>query len=366
MKGVIYKWTNIINNKVYIGQTIDYKRRYREFICEDKYYTSNNINNLSKIDKARIKYGINNFNYQILEEFEIDDKQELLNRLNELEEYYINQYNSIQDGYNTVKEGGSYIHKDKSENINKGGRIKLDYKIQNNIVYLPHNFKGTPKLAFLYLIIQLYKNNEISVVPLSIISEFSELSIPTVRLYLKQLEELNYLKINYNKSPIQYEFILDNIKDSEPFSDEFLKKKDISPTTKSYLIAAQQFMFKNIKGVGKISYPNTSLSQQINMPESTIRECNKELERKNYLTIINNKSRDLETGCKTDTKLYDLNKLGQAIIWTLKDHEDRITENTENINELIKKDKEKDKLIEAMQREIEELKKTSQNNFVMN
>ena len=64
--------------------------------------------------------------------------------------------------------------------------------------------------------------------------------------------------------------------------------------------------------------------------------------------------------------MYDLNKLGQAIIWTLKDHEDRITENTENINELIKKDKEKDRLIEAMQREIEELKKTSQNNFVMN
>ena len=68
------------------------------------------------------------------------------------------------------------------------------------------------------------------------------------------------------------------------------------------------------------------------MPESSIRKCNKELERKNYLTILKNKSRDLETGCKTDTKIFNLNELGQAIIWTLKNHEDRITQNTEDIN----------------------------------
>lgn len=223
----------------------------------------------------------------------------------------------------------------------------------------------TPRDQLVYAVLHSYNNSNNECYPsLQTLSEDSKLSIPTIRASIKSLEDKEYIKIE-KKGRKNYYYFKKYIT-FEPFGPEFLKKKDISPTTKSYLIAAQQFMFKNIKGVGKISYPNTNLSQQINMPESTIRKCNKELERKNYLTIINNKSRDLETGCKTDTKLYDLNKLGQAIIWTLKDHEDRITENTENIKELIKKDQEKDKLIEAMQREIEELKKASQNNFVMN
>ena len=50
------------------------------------------------------------------------------------------------------------------------------------------------------------------------------------------------------------------------------------------------------------------------MPESTIRRCNAELVSKDYLTILKNESKDIQTGCKTDTKLYDLNKLGQAVI----------------------------------------------------
>ena len=70
------------------------------------------------------------------------------------------------------------------------------------------------------------------------------------------------------------------------------------------------------------------------MPESTIRKCDKELENKNYLTILKNEIRDLETGCFTNTKIFKLGELGQAIIWTLKNHEDRINENTENIEDL--------------------------------
>ena len=187
----------------------------------------------------------------------------------------------------------------------------------------------TPRDQLVYAVLHSYNNSNNECYPsLQTLSEDSKLSIPTIRASIKSLEDKEYIKIE-KKGRKNYYYFKKYIT-FEPFGPEFLKKKDISPTTKSYLIAAQQFMFKNIKGVGKISYPNTNLSQQINMPESTIRKCNKELERKNYLTIINNKSRDLETGCKTDTKLYDLNKLGQAIIWTLKDHEDRITENTEN------------------------------------
>lgn len=105
----------------------------------------------------------------------------------------------------------------------------------------------------------------------------------------------------------------------------------MTPTTKSYLIAAQQYMYKDVEGYGKISYPNRELSKQINMSESSIRKCNKELEYNDYLSIVKNKSVDLETGFNTETKLYKLKEIGQAIIWTLKNHEDKINQNSSDI-----------------------------------
>lgn len=73
-------------------------------------------------------------------------------------------------------------------------------------------------------------------------------------------------------------------------------------------------MYKDVENLGKLSFSNRELADQINMPESTIRRCNAELVSKDYLTILKNESKDIQTGCKTDTKLYDLNKLGQAVI----------------------------------------------------
>ena len=37
------------------------------------------------------------------------------------------------------------------------------------------------------------------------------------------------------------------------------------------------------------------------------------------------------TGLKSTTKIYDLENMGQAIIWKLKDHEDRITKLEQNM-----------------------------------
>lgn len=255
-------------------------------------------------------------------------------------------------------------------------------EISKKHTQLPNNM-GESKLEIkdqlIYLVIKSHNNSNNECFPsLQTIAEESGISIPTIRVSIKRLEEKEFIKIERRGRKNYYFF--NPYKTFEPFSDEFIKRKDLSPLTKSYLIAIQQYMYKDIEGIGKISLSNRKIAEKINTTEHTVRNCNKELERKNYLTIINNKSRDLETGCKTDTKLYDLNKLGQAIIWTLKDHEDRITENTENIKELAKRDKLREdehrrlvqenkeyiKLVKALQREIEEMKKTNQNNFVIN
>lgn len=187
----------------------------------------------------------------------------------------------------------------------------------------------SPREQLIYAVLHSYDNPEHKVFPsLDKLAERSQLSIPTVRASLKMLEDAGYIKIEKKGRKNYYTF--SKYLNFEPFSDEFLDNKDITPTTKAYLVAAQQFMYKDVEGLGKLAYSNRVMSEHINMPESSIRKCNKELEKKNYLTVIKNASLG-------DTKIFNLNDLGQAIIWALQNHEERITQNTEKVADLEKR-----------------------------
>lgn len=92
MKKYIYKITNKINNKIYIGQTTNYKRRF----AEHKRQRSGNEPE-KVLYQAFSKYGIENFNFEIIEECE---------NYNEREIFWIKYYNSlVPNGYN-MTEGG--------------------------------------------------------------------------------------------------------------------------------------------------------------------------------------------------------------------------------------------------------------------
>ena len=62
----IYKFTNKINRKVYIGQTSNITRRFYEHLRRTD----------QQIDQAIQKYGVNNFLFEILEECEIEKLNE--------------------------------------------------------------------------------------------------------------------------------------------------------------------------------------------------------------------------------------------------------------------------------------------------
>lgn len=114
-------------------------------------------------------------------------------------------------------------------------------------------------------------------------------------------------------------------------------------------------MFTDVEGLGKISYTNKELANKINMSESAISRSNSELESKGYLTTLINKSVDLETGCNKTTRVFNLAKLCQGIIWVLKNHEDRITsveEKSNNNEKLIKMLLEKIEKLEGKHSEI--------------
>nr|DAU78885.1 MAG TPA: intron associated endonuclease [Caudoviricetes sp.] len=96
MKKAIYKITNNITNKSYIGQSVCPERRFKEHYWKGKY-------NNSPIDLAMQKYGLENFSLTILEWCE---------DYNEKEKYYIQYYNTLApNGYNLLEGGDEPPHK---------------------------------------------------------------------------------------------------------------------------------------------------------------------------------------------------------------------------------------------------------------
>ena len=93
----IYKITNIINNKCYIGQSIDINRRWYDHKYKALY--KNDISYNSALHSAMRKYGIENFVLEIVEECKE-------NQLDEREKYWIKESNSLTpNGYNILTGG---------------------------------------------------------------------------------------------------------------------------------------------------------------------------------------------------------------------------------------------------------------------
>lgn len=97
--GVIYCYTNKVNQKKYIGQTIDEIGRFKNH--KSNAFNPNSSEYESVLHKAFRKYGYENFTYEVLSK-DVDD----IEILNLLETYYIKKYNSkVPNGYN-VEDGG--------------------------------------------------------------------------------------------------------------------------------------------------------------------------------------------------------------------------------------------------------------------
>lgn len=119
---IVYKATNKINGKIYIGittKTLEHRRKIH-------------IRDSKKVDtyfyRAIRKYGEDNF------EWEIIDTAETKKELEELEKYYIKLYDSFDNkekGYNTTSGGCSLYEITKEERQKRSKRVKGE----NNPMY---------------------------------------------------------------------------------------------------------------------------------------------------------------------------------------------------------------------------------------
>lgn len=227
-------------------------------------------------------------------------------------------------------------------------------KITNQFVVYPHNGNSepinglTPSDKLIYLAIRRYMNKEtMECFPsYARITQDIGAAAKTIKKCVDNLVREGYLETRRSGKKIIYKF--NNRKQFEPFSYEFLDKPDLTFTEKSYIVASQQFMFKD-EEEGKISYSNKELSNLIKMSESTISRCNHSLENKGYLS-----------GAADLVKRFQLRELDQLFIWKFKEQDEKIEQNTNDIY-LLKKELERIKL------ENEEMKQiiNSKNKYIL-
>lgn len=116
MRG-IYKILNIVNNKVYIGQSEDvYKRKSQHFyLLENDSHVNKHLQNSYNL------YGKDSFVFEVLYEAEEGEC------LNEMESNFIKEYNSndYNFGYNLTSGGEGYkLNEDVKQRIGFGNRFK--------------------------------------------------------------------------------------------------------------------------------------------------------------------------------------------------------------------------------------------------
>lgn len=111
----IYKVTNKINNKIYIGCSKNIRKRWTDHKCNSHNPNDNSYN--TKFYRALRKYGIENFTHEVLEECTEDV-------LFEKEIQYIKDFNSTDDniGYNTSIGGDA-------SGLNNSGENHANHKL---------------------------------------------------------------------------------------------------------------------------------------------------------------------------------------------------------------------------------------------
>ena len=144
----IYKITNKFNNMSYVGQSEDVEKRLNS---HKKHYENSIIDN----EIARI--GIENFTFEILEECELKE-------LNRRESYYINKFDSIENGYNLHKGSEKDRMKTKDRKIDKYIEIDRYINKEDNTFSLKWNEycmaaqELTPSALKLYMYLIKNKN----------------------------------------------------------------------------------------------------------------------------------------------------------------------------------------------------------------
>ena len=234
---------------------------------------------------------------------------------------------------------------------------------------LPNSMKVTAKDKYVYLMLKFYDGKEGCFPTLETLSKNFGLNTKTIRTSINRLEKAGYIQIEQHGRKNYYQFT--KYINFEPFSPEFMKSKEIPTGVKVYIAGIQQYMYKDVENLGKLSYTDCQIAKLLGMSQPTVNRYHKKLKELGILYTMPSKKKDQETGCKSNIKVFQMDKLHQQIIWTLKEHEERLDEygtsitklekdnnkHDVTINKLEENNSKHDAAIAKLEKEISELKK---------
>lgn len=193
-------------------------------------------------------------------------------------------------------------------------------------------------------------------------------SKPTVIKTIDTIEEKGYFKrIPKSQSKTKPKpkgrgcvYVFNNAKHFEPFSYDFLDNTSLTKSEKLQILCTQQYMIiDETAHLGKVSYSDRELSELSGLDYRTIKKNHETLIDKGFANQITLQTKDPITGLINKETIYHLDKIGQAIIFALRNHEERlcyvedhqaiVDERLSRLEQLLE---DKDKTIELLTREL--------------
>lgn len=252
----IYKITNNINGKCYIGQSLYLKKRIRRHLS----YKSHKDN--LALYRAFNKYGIDNFSIEFLKIINTEKYKDIKSELDKLEIFYIKKYNSYISGYNQTIGGDAGIAGYKFT-------VEQKRKVSEHQKLCAHNFY---KPVYLKSIITGYTKMYISERHAAEDLKCSHSQISCVcnqKLYLLKNQWVGGR--NYNECVTKYNNYLNNGN-----TGKFTRKL----TIKEY--------YHKLKSINNGEMPSRQqIIESFNLSIKTIATYNKELLQKGLLEKIN-------------------------------------------------------------------------------
>ena len=215
------------------------------------------------------------------------------------------------------------------------------------------NFHVGVKDIAVYLTMRQFENWKThgTYVTIDKLSQVSGLSKGTIRKCIKNLILDEYL-ILIKRPGLSNEYKFNKTLNFEGFSDEFINNPGLTPGLKGYLAIIQPYMNTSDGQYGVIGMRDLDLAKRTHLSRKTIYTYNRQLQELGFM--VNGKSHlpDIieNSGCKGNVKIYDPKSYGQAIIFALRNHEERL-------NDIQDEQQIQRKTIEDLTAEIRDLKR---------
>lgn len=224
-------------------------------------------------------------------------------------------------------------------------------------IKLPNNMTKDilkPKDCLVYLAIRSHLNKETGMCFPGIrrLSEITDMSNSAICRSIQKLIDCNYIQREEIKNGgFNYKF--NEITNFEPFTYDFLYHKELDKDEKAYLACIQQFMFLDDfdDNKAKISFYTQELCNKMNLNYRTLQNIERSLISKGILQYNEGRDAKLHGNIKI-IRIFSLDKIGQSLLKTIKNHEKRLTSVENKLEEQINKNKELEKEISELKEKI--------------